>query len=74
MKIQKREMKTERRGRPKKQVEIATFDSTKVKLLITAIPEPGDKYTTVHAQKGVAGIILPDTDMPFSLVTGQRPE
>ena len=33
MKIQKREMKTERRGRPKKQVEIATFDSTKVKLL-----------------------------------------
>ena len=30
MKIQKREMKTERRGRPKKQVEIATFDSTKV--------------------------------------------
>ena len=33
MKIQKREMKTERRGRPKKQVEIATFDSTQVKLL-----------------------------------------
>jgi len=33
MKIQKREMKTERRGRPKKQVEITTFDSTKVKLL-----------------------------------------
>lgn len=33
MKIQKREMKTERRGRPKKQVEITAFDSTQVKLL-----------------------------------------
>lgn len=30
--IKKREMKTERRGRPKKQIESISFDSTKVKL------------------------------------------
>jgi predicted ATP-dependent serine protease len=32
MKIEKREMKTERRGRPKKQVEIVSFDPANVKL------------------------------------------
>jgi len=51
-----------------------TQQTTKVKIITTAIPQAGDKYTTVHAQKGVAGIVLPGTDMPFSERTGQTPD
>lgn len=34
----------------------------------------GDKFTSRHAQKGTVSMILPDEDMPFSVVTGNRPD
>jgi DNA-directed RNA polymerase I subunit RPA2 len=37
-------------------------------------PQIGDKFSSRHGQKGVLSQLWPDIDMPFSAVTGMRPD
>ncbi|KAG6501709.1 hypothetical protein ZIOFF_041592 [Zingiber officinale] len=40
----------------------------------TRYPIIGDKFSSRHGQKGVCSQLWPDVDMPFSAVTGMRPD
>lgn len=42
------------------------YKSAKVTLKIEKIPERGDKFANMCAQKGTIGMILPQVDMPFT--------
>ena len=46
----------------------------KIIVKIRKIPERGDKFANINAQKGTCGIILPPEDMPFCEEDGMIPD
>jgi DNA-directed RNA polymerase beta subunit len=46
----------------------------KIRLRQERNPVIGDKFSSRHGQKGVCSQLWPDIDMPFSHVTGMRPD
>lgn len=68
-------------GRNKTDVKTRTDDKSRVRIQKANIrvrqirnPIIGDKFSSRHGQKGVCSQLWPDIDMPFSGVTGMRPD
>ncbi|KAJ4796363.1 DNA-directed RNA polymerase subunit beta [Rhynchospora pubera] len=64
-------------------IDYVAVDGTKTKNAIQTVrirerkirnPIIGDKFSSRHGQKGVCSQLWPDVDMPFSAVTGMRPD
>lgn len=56
---------------------VSTFSGNriaKIVVKIRKIPERGDKFANINAQKGTCGIILPPEDMPFCEEDGIIPD
>lgn len=50
------------------------FGQVNIRLRRPRNPVIGDKFSSRHGQKGVCSQLWPDIDMPFSAVTGMRPD
>ncbi|CAM8896202.1 unnamed protein product [Rhodiola kirilowii] len=50
------------------------FQKVNIRFRKTRNPIIGDKFSSRHGQKGVCSQLWPDIDMPFSGVTGMRPD
>ncbi|KAI4382946.1 hypothetical protein MLD38_008837 [Melastoma candidum] len=50
------------------------FQKANIRLRHPRNPIIGDKFSSRHGQKGVCSQLWPDIDMPFSGVTGMRPD
>lgn len=53
---------------------IVSFLQVNIRTRHTRYPIIGDKFSSRHGQKGVCSQLWPDIDMPFSAVTGMRPD
>ncbi|CAI9769443.1 unnamed protein product [Fraxinus pennsylvanica] len=51
-----------------------SFVQANIRLQRTSNPIIGDKFSSSHGQKGVCSQLWPDVDLPFSGVTGLRPD
>lgn len=50
------------------------FEQANIRFRHPRNPVIGDKFSSRHGQKGVCSQLWPDIDMPFSGVTGMRPD
>lgn len=50
------------------------FEQVNIRFRRSRNPIIGDKFSSRHGQKGVCSQLWPDIDMPFSGVTGMRPD
>eukprot|EP00252_Welwitschia_mirabilis_P017700 TRINITY_DN3920_c0_g2_i1.p1 TRINITY_DN3920_c0_g2~~TRINITY_DN3920_c0_g2_i1.p1 ORF type:complete len:1013 (-),score=180.62 TRINITY_DN3920_c0_g2_i1:147-3080(-) len=50
------------------------LQKVKIRVRRSRNPTIGDKFSSRHGQKGVCSQLWPDVDMPFSAVTGMRPD
>ncbi len=63
---------TARKGKPGFVDKVIVTESeagnklVKIKIRSPMIPEAGDKFSSMHGQKGVVGAIIPEEDMPFT--------
>ena len=55
-------------------ISFPLLDQVNIRFRHPRNPIIGDKFSSRHGQKGVCSQLWPDIDMPFSGVTGMRPD